>query len=99
MERDAILATLQANRAALRQRGVMHVALFGSLARDEAGPGSDIDLLLDLDPAAPIDVFGYAGLLDVLRGMFAGRVVDVADRQALKPRLRPRIEREAILAF
>jgi predicted nucleotidyltransferase len=99
MERDAVLAVLRAHRSELLRRGVLHVALFGSVARGEEGPASDIDLLVDLDPQAPIDVFGYVGLVSYVQGLFDRQRVDVANRKALKPRLRPVIERDEIRAF
>lgn len=54
---DAVIATPRANEAALRLRGVAHAALFGSVARGEAGPDSDIDIMVEIDPAAPVGVW------------------------------------------
>ena len=51
MKRDEIIRTLNEREADLRAHGVMHAALFGSVARDEQRPDSDIDILVDLDPA------------------------------------------------
>lgn len=51
MDRSAILARLKEHEAELRRRGVARVALFGSAARGEARPDSDIDLMVDVDPA------------------------------------------------
>jgi predicted nucleotidyltransferase len=45
----------------LRHLGVLQAALFGSAARDEAKPDSDIDILIELAPEAPIGVFEYVG--------------------------------------
>ncbi|NJL08671.1 MAG: nucleotidyltransferase domain-containing protein [Methylacidiphilales bacterium] len=50
-DREAILATLRAHRRELEAMGVVGLALFGSVARGEAGPGSDIDLAVRYDPA------------------------------------------------
>ena len=63
---DAI-AVLQKNADALRARGVRHAALFGSVARGEARLDSDIDVMIELDPDAPIDVFAYVELSDSSR--------------------------------
>jgi uncharacterized protein len=49
-KRDAI-EVLRRHRDDLRARGVTHAALFGSVARGESGPGSDLDILIELDPA------------------------------------------------
>ena len=49
-ERDRVLRILGEQVPRLRQRGITRLSLFGSLARDEAGPESDIDLLIETDP-------------------------------------------------
>jgi hypothetical protein len=98
IEREQILATLRAHRRELRRRGVRHAALFGSTARGEAGPRSDIDILVDLDPRAPVGVFDYVAITQYLAELFPARV-DVGNRKGLKPLVRPRVERDAVYAF
>jgi uncharacterized protein len=98
MNRDEILDTLKAREADLRAHGVRHAALFGSVARGEQRADSDIDILVDLDPAVVVTMFDYAGLKDYVASLFPGSV-DVVDREALKPRLRPRAGADAIYAF
>jgi uncharacterized protein len=97
MNRDEIIRTLREREADLRAHGVGHAALFGSVARDEQPPGSDIDILVDLDPAVVATMFDYAGLKDYVASLFQA-TVDVIDREALKPRLRPRAAADAIYA-
>ena len=82
----------------LRAHGVRHAALFGSVARDEQRPDSDIDILVDLDPEIVATMFDYAGLKAYVASLFQGSV-DVIDREALKPRLRPHAAADAIYAF
>jgi len=98
MNRDEILDTLKARESDLRAHGVKHAALFGSVARGEQRADSDIDILVDLDPAVVVTMFDYAGLKDYVASLFPGSV-DVVDREALKPRLRPRAAADAISAF
>jgi predicted nucleotidyltransferase len=98
MDRDQVIATLRAHEAELRDRGVAHAALFGSLARGEAGPGSDIDILVDLAPDARIGLFGYVSLIQFLEDLFPLRV-DMANRRRLKSLARSSIERDALFAF
>ncbi|WP_158813637.1 nucleotidyltransferase family protein [Methylocapsa sp. S129] len=98
MNREEVLDRLRQNERALRARGVTHAALFGSLARDEQNTESDIDILVDLDPAIIVTMFDYAGLKDYVAGLFKG-TVDVVDREALKPRIRPKAAADAIYAF
>src|SRR5262249_20416733 len=95
MKRDEIINTLKAREADLRAHGVLHAALFGSVARDEQRPDSDIDILVDLDPAIVVTMFDYAGIKDYVASLFSVSV-DVIDREALKPRLRPRAAADAI---
>ncbi len=98
MNREQILATLRNHEQALRHRGVLHAALFGSVARDEATPGSDIDILVEIEPDAPVGVFEYVGITQYLADLFPNRV-DVANRKSLKTTVRPSAERDAIYAF
>ena len=94
MRRDDALAILRAQRNALRSLGVRSLSLFGSTARDEAKADSDVDLLVELEGAATFDRF-----MDVKLHLeeALGCRVDLATRKALRERLRPAIESEAIL--
>ena len=56
MQRDEVLAVLKAHEAELRAHGVARAALFGSLARGDARPDSDVDLMVEIDPAAGLDL-------------------------------------------
>ena len=98
MKREEIISVLQAQEAQLRQRGVRHVALFGSSARGGARPSSDIDILIELEPAAPIGMFEYTDIVQYLSDLFPARV-DVANRDKLKPLVKPSAEHDAIYAF
>ena len=98
MKRDEIIRTLKEREADLRAHGVTHAALFGSAARNEQRPDSDIDIVVVLDPAFVATMFDYAGLKEYVASLFHGSV-DVIDRDALKPRLRPRVAADAIYAF
>lgn len=94
MNRASILATLTTNRALLAQRfGVRGIGLFGSAARDQLRPDSDIDVLVEFD--APPTFDRYFGLKDWLEQAF-GREVDVVTPGGLKPRLRLQVERDLI---
>ena len=93
MSRDRILAILREQRASLRAMGAEGLALFGSFARGEESEDSDIDLLIDLDPAA-----GYFELIAIREHLeeLLGRRVDLVPRRAVKRQLRQRIFDEAI---
>jgi uncharacterized protein len=98
MNRQEIISRLRENERALRERGVAHAALFGSRARGEDRPGSDIDIMVEIEPEANIDLFEYVGIKHYLEDLFSARV-DIANRTCLKPAVRPLAERDAIHAF
>lgn len=98
MNRQEILDRLRENEAALRAQGVAHAALFGSVARGESGPDSDIDIMVEIAPEIPMGVFQYVGIVHSIEDLFPVRV-DVSNRVALKPHVRPSAERDAIYAF
>jgi len=98
MNTQEVLAKLRENETALRARGVSHAALFGSRARGDNRPDSDVDIMIEFDPAARITVFNYAGLKDYIAGLFDGPV-DVVSREGLKPYVRPAATTDAIYAF
>jgi predicted nucleotidyltransferase len=98
MNREQVIETLRAHEQPLRQRGVEHAALFGSVARGDAKPASDIDILIELSPDAEIDLFEYIDITHYLADLFPNHV-DVANRNRLKPHVRPTAERDAVYAF
>ncbi|MBX9636570.1 MAG: nucleotidyltransferase family protein [Nitrosomonas sp.] len=94
MNRQKILGILRTLKPDLTERfGVTRLALFGSTARDEAGENSDIDIVIAFDgPATSKKYFGVQFLLEDQ----LGRPVDLVTEKALRPELKPFIEREAI---
>lgn len=98
MTRDQALQILKRHEGELRQQGVTRAALFGSVARDEAGPGSDIDVMVEFAPDAAISVWAYARIKALIQGFF-GQRVDVVSRNGLNRHIRPTVEREALYAF
>ena len=94
MGRSHTLALLSEHKPVLTERfGVTRLALFGSVARGTALPGSDIDLLVAFDgPATPDRYFGVQFYLEDLLGC----PVDLVTERALRPQLRPYVERDAI---
>jgi predicted nucleotidyltransferase len=96
MDRRDIIARLREHEAALKQHGVAHAALFGSRARGDARPDSDTDI--EIDPDAPVGVWEYEGIKGYVASLFEGPV-DVVDRAALKPYVRPAATGDAIYAF
>ena len=97
-DRQDIIDRLRQNEAALRARGVSHAALFGSRARGDSRPDSDIDIMIEVDPAAGIGVYEYVALKDYIAALF-DRPVDVVSREGLKPYVKPAVTTDAIYAF
>jgi uncharacterized protein len=98
MNRQDIIDRLRQNERALRARGVVHAALFGSRARGDNGPDSDIDIMIDIEPEADVSVYDYVGLKDYIASLFEGPV-DVVNREGLKSYVRPAATADAVYAF
>jgi predicted nucleotidyltransferase len=98
MNRQEILDRLRQNESALRERGVNHAALFGSRARGDNRPNSDTDIMIDIDPEIEMSVYDYVGLKRYIASLLDG-CVDVVNREALKPYVRPVATANAVYAF
>jgi predicted nucleotidyltransferase len=94
MNRTEVLDQLARSKPVLSARyGVERLALFGSTVRDSDRPDSDIDVLVSFDgPATSERYFGVQFFLEDL----LGRPIDLVTDKALRPELRPFIEREAV---
>lgn len=81
-----------------RRYGVRELSFFGSTARGEARPDSDIDLLVEFLPNAQVDLVDYAGFMLDLSRLF-GRKVDLVSKRGLKPLIRDSVLDEARLLY
>lgn len=95
MTREEVQRRLSGERRELAELGVRSLDIFGSVARGEAAPGSDVDLLVDFD--RPIGLFHFFRVQRRLEQILGCRV-DLVMRDAVKPQLRDRIFREAVRA-
>ncbi len=88
------MALLSEHKPVLAERfGVRELSVFGSVARGTAEAGSDIDVLVDFGgPATPEAYFGVQFYLEDLLGC----AVDLVTQRALRPQIRPYVERDAI---
>ncbi len=98
MVRDQVLSQLRAHEAELRAAGILRLSLFGSAARDEVRPDSDIDLLAEFDDSRELSLLDVIGIENKLADLL-GRRVDLVEEGTLKPRVRRSVEREIIRAF
>jgi uncharacterized protein len=97
MDRNTVISRLKAHEAELRGLGVQHLWLFGSMARGDARPDSDVDLFFDHE-------WGKLSLFDIMEvqevvARILGCDTDVMTRDSLHPVLRDRIENSALLVF
>jgi uncharacterized protein len=90
--RNDILDLLEAQRESIRRFGVTELGVFGSFARNEQRPNSDVDVLVEMDH----NTFdAYMDLLFFLEDLF-GRKVDLVVKDTIKPMIRNRVLREAV---
>ena len=87
IERDLIAGLCQRYQ-------VRELSLFGSVARGEARPDSDIDLLVEFLPEATVDLVDYNSLMMELSQLL-GRKVDLVSKNGLKPAIRDAVLTEA----
>ena len=95
MRRDEALRILREHRTELEAMGVRSLSIFGSVARDEAGPESDVDLLVEFD--RPVGYFHFFDVQEQLE-TWLERPVDLVTPGGLKHQLRDQILAEAVRA-
>jgi len=98
MHREQVITKLKAAEPAIRALGASALYLYGSYARDEARPDSDVDVFIDKDPARP---FGFDAFMDIYFKLqeTLGTDIGYTTREGLVEFYRPDIEREAIRVF
>ena len=97
MQRVEAISLLKQHEAELRRLGVERLYLFGSTARDSAGPQSDVDLFFDYQAGR----FGLFELMDVKEtaSRILGRSADIMSRDSVHRAIRARVEAEAVPVF
>ena len=98
MDKGTIIEALRRHEPELRAAGVAHLLLFGSVARGEDGPGSDVDLVAEFDPSERRTLLTMVRLENRLSELL-GVPVDLAPLATLKEPVRARALREAVHAF
>ncbi|MBB5770625.1 putative nucleotidyltransferase [Brevundimonas vesicularis] len=98
MRRDDALAGLRSLETFLRGRGVSQIYLFGSVARDEAAPGSIVGVAFDIAPGSDFDAFDQGGLyLDLVDAL--GTQVNFIERRNLRTTSKIGVEVDLIRVF
>ena len=95
MRLDKVKEALETHKAELKDQGVKSLSVFGSVARGEAGPGSDVDLLIEVE--RPFGLFKLAEVKSYLEEIL-GCPVDLVTPESLHPALRDTILNEAVRA-
>lgn len=98
MNKSEAIEKLKHQANAVRALGATSLYLFGSVARDEAGPTSDLDLFIDYDPASRFNAFDLVGIKLLLEEELH-LPVDVTTRDSLHPMLKDTIENSALQIF
>jgi len=94
VHRDQVISLIRSRLQDLRRAfGVRTLAVFGSVARNEAGPTSDVDVLVEFDGPTTFD--RYFGVKEALEELLGTRV-DLATPSMLKPSLKLEVDREAV---
>jgi uncharacterized protein len=98
MDRQSVIRRLSDNKAALKAIGLKRVSLFGSTARNDASPDSDVDLAVTLDETARIDLFRFAAMSEELSRLLGARV-DMIVEPARNPRMQTEIDRDRVRVY
>jgi len=94
MKKEDVIQTLRAHQSEFTRRyHVKTLSLFGSVARDEAGAESDVDLLVEF--SQPVGLFQFIEFQQHLEALLGGRV-DLGTPRSLKPRIKDQVLQEAI---
>jgi predicted nucleotidyltransferase len=98
MDRYYVIRTLREHQTELNAAGVVHLRIFGSVARDEASGGSDVDLLAEFDKSKNFTLVNVSRLENRLTDIL-GAHVDLSSVEWMREPVREQALREAVLAF
>lgn len=98
MDRESAISILRVHESELRALGVMRLSLFGSMARGEAGPASDVDLAAEFDPKARVGMIKF-GLIDRRLHELLGLDVDLVGEPARRGQMQAQIDRDRVRVF
>ena len=98
MDKERILVILREHEQELKAAGLLHLRLFGSVARGDNTRESDVDLLADLDDSKQLGLFTLVGIQNQLTDLL-GTEVHLSLSNSLRPRMLDYVAKEAVPAF
>ena len=98
MDRQTVIQRLNSNKKRLRALGLKRLSLFGSTARGDEAAESDVDLAVELDDSAGIDLFRFAAISEQVTRIL-GAPVDLVIEPARNPRFQAQIERDRLRVY
>ena len=98
MDQHSVIRILRAHEPELRAAGIVRLRLFGSVARGQSSPASDVDLMADFDPSHSLSLLNLVSLENRLAELL-GVKVDLSPADSMKDYVRDDAVREAVLAF
>ena len=98
MNKEEVISKLRAHEPELKAAGIVSLAVFGSVARGDSSPESDVDLLADFDHTKRYTLLTLGRLESQLADLL-GAKVDLSSPEWLKESVKNQVLREAILAF
>jgi predicted nucleotidyltransferase len=98
MDSPKVLKILREHEEELKRAGVLHLSVFGSVARGDSTPESDIDLMAEFDKSKGLNLVSIGRIQSDLTD-WLGAQVDLSTSEWMKQRVRIAAEREAVLAF
>jgi uncharacterized protein len=95
---DEVIRRIKAEEAELRRRGVRHLAVFGSLARGEAGADSDVDIAVEIEPGRSFSLIRMEETRLLLEDAL-GRPVDLGEVDSFRPPVRAAFDHDRVPVF
>lgn len=95
---DEIVHCIRRQEPELRRRGIRHLAIFGSIARGDARPDSDVDIAIDVLPDHAFSLIRMEDTRLLLQDAI-GRQVDLGETEQFRPQVRQAFERDHVLIF